>query len=1304
MIFRLVLLLCLSFILPLPLSAQARHVENTKEILEIWSPDQHLYVRGELPVTQQALDQLESWLDGHGKNWTVVLLQNSKGETWEDERGKSFKEMDAVENILGRGLGNLPGFSDLKDVQTGERNGAVFVLFLAERQFSYFASDVYDKRDLGESGWVGRLDRPAGQAMRSGGRMIDAVKDTITAIDERLAVNINKDRPSTQEKERRAERQKQYLDELAVSLLQRIDKLDNQTAALRAAQATAGEDLANPDVNQWRKVVNDAKENNNLDATDNKLYFGSDEFTRTSERTLSRIKRSQDLAAVESGLEYHRFLLDSWYQDFPVVQQLRGELAGIKVDKDFRNGAFLLKKAAALVDQAIDAHKKASSSYRMHYERAQNIKEQIEEGNSRAAKLREAKQLALQERLIKRRNTYISVCSIVVALVVLIGFILNWHRRSVKLKAEALVSTWREKLKDRGNRLFNALDEATLKVGTESDLMEQQITGRTREESIKAIRGIDYAFVLSASAEHVLEQAQSMVFPKGILRQLANFFSGKSYSKAIERLTVLPITIKPGADRSFTMGNRSMLGEKLTATQFTYRFEDLISKLDQTLDTAEKRIELVHAAWSSVPGHAQQLGSQLLEVRQKLEVVKRYNQNDSWFSCAVLESKWCPAASALQVEVLRLASCDPLSAMESTLLRAEEMVGEMITLLQGIIDYRELAIGEALKLRERMDQAGRNTNWIIEQLDDFSDEFLAIMEAGVQRSVRNKIEQSLEKLQEFSHIVTTADMVVASAGTEFVEKERETCDSISNTRDELSADLKLPVEKILCEDGINPSTVVEQAVQHERDAMRLIDDGRVMEAKACLDKAFTSLQHANSIVNHTRSAFEEFPERLANGQESETETRRLLGEMQKTLAELSSIYLPPALLFDVQASSGEGYTQAIEHAVADFDNMHGALVSAPKLFEQAQILAAQEALIKAEEVAAKLDNLHSGINQRRDDLLAVEASNNAVLAERNAHLATCAEVINQHYVELPTQRKYQELCIQRDEAEVMVKAAEGQRSPYHAQRLLGSLMQGADAFDRAVLADQENYNVALKVQAATEGLLQDAMNLVHKSRFDEIPDSLATTQSTEKVEAVEGRLRRTWDQLQVAHSQWLEITAMIQGIANDLASSRNVLEDELELAEHAQRALDQCRGEVRNAMHWSGSYGVRVTGDYGSYSLDQAVKALMNGLYQESMQFAGKAEREASQAISRAESEVASIRRQREAEARRQHEEWLARQRVLESSSSESSSSRASSYSSSSSSTKASSSSGFSRSSSSSGSGFSRSSSSSGSGFSRSGW
>src|SRR5690606_13684705 len=116
-----------------------------EEVIQRWKPDQHLYTHGDLGIDQSRLSDLGAWRDAHGPHWTVVLMQSASDQHYRAADGRSFSGMDAVEYALGHGLANRTGFGKLEHPKTGETDGAVFVLFLRERKFSYYGSDAQDR-------------------------------------------------------------------------------------------------------------------------------------------------------------------------------------------------------------------------------------------------------------------------------------------------------------------------------------------------------------------------------------------------------------------------------------------------------------------------------------------------------------------------------------------------------------------------------------------------------------------------------------------------------------------------------------------------------------------------------------------------------------------------------------------------------------------------------------------------------------------------------------------------------------------------------------------------------------------------------------------------------------------------------------------------------------------------------------------------------------------------------------------------------------------------------------------------------
>ena len=102
-------------------------------VVENWEPSQHLYVRGDLGIPAETLDRLEQWLDTNGQYWTIVLTQDSSDETYSDASGINYRRVDAVEHALVKGLQARTKFGELRNSETEQLNGALFIIYLKER-------------------------------------------------------------------------------------------------------------------------------------------------------------------------------------------------------------------------------------------------------------------------------------------------------------------------------------------------------------------------------------------------------------------------------------------------------------------------------------------------------------------------------------------------------------------------------------------------------------------------------------------------------------------------------------------------------------------------------------------------------------------------------------------------------------------------------------------------------------------------------------------------------------------------------------------------------------------------------------------------------------------------------------------------------------------------------------------------------------------------------------------------------------------------------------------------------------------
>ncbi len=1072
-------------------------INSATDVLETWSPTQHLYVKGDIRVDAASLDGLEKWLDANGKNWTVVLMASASGETWRDDRGASHQGMDAVENSLGRGLGNMPAFASLKDARTGQPNGAIFILFLQERKFSYFGSEVFDRRGLGESAWIGKLDGPARDAMRSGGRIVDAVKNTVTHIESILTKRIADEERIRREAKQRRER--------------------------------------------MRKI------------------------------TVKTIVTGGGIAAcVGLGL---------------------------------------------------------------------------------------------------------------------LGFGANRRRRKQKHRAELVLAEWQAKMKNRYDRLFRVMDRAGVVVGAEKDLPERGYEGETLSESIRAIRAIDRAFILSSGVDDVIDRVEKLIQPSSVAPKVVNLFSRSRYQRAIDLLDQGVSVAGARKIKVAGLGEDALLGD-LPGEQregFLPRkalsFAALIEQFDSTLNSADAALDRVDSAWETVAGRTEMLSRTLRKIARQESSVRSASLGDGWLAAESLFSTWHPAAAKLAQRGIELGKHDPVSALDKLrgpIPRAETMAEEMQHVMDTIGAFRSDKLGSMLEQLRSLRRLGRRTDWVNVAMRQLSEELDSLSNKGAKSAVMpgcKSLRARLDALPGRVHRVLT----LANEANEGLPKAaKKVTRSADDARAQLGRELRISRSELLCErDGWNPDALVKKAEALRANALDYLDKGEAEPAANAVKAAHDATTLAGKVVKETLAAYQEFEPRQSNARKLARQADALEDKGLTILTELRKRYAEAALLYEPDAAEGETFATAGEDIGKSVHAIGCALSHAADAFSRGHILTARNHLIDVENQHRLVSSLHRGLTERQTGLAELAEENTLRLRDALDSLAGMRNATSDARVCQDTLTAFDQLEVKASEAKTTVHAPYGESNPYSAGRALDELGARLRAMESQIESDRDSFAGAEKMLAAARSAARDATRIAGISRADGIPDSPDTRELVSRIEDCTERLRACHDVLETPHAAWRELAREINRQHTRLGEAIAGLKNDLRKARLAVESLRLARAAVDRAVMWSGSFGFRITGSHGASHLQSAHNALSRGDYGEANRTAAFARTRARQALAAAEAREASMRRRREEASRR------IRQRVRFSS--PSSHLGSSSWSSSS-------------------SGFSSSSFSSGSGFSRSGW
>ena len=402
--------------------------EDVREVIQNWNPNQHLYVKGDLGLSPTQLMELEGWLHKRG-HWTVILIQDSSSQRYTNEDGRVEVGMDAVELSVSD-LMEVGSFRGQTNAVTGEPDAAVFILFLNERRFSYRASEAQSRRGLGQNRWIGKLDRPAYRAMRGGGRIIDAVKDTVKSINAPLRNAIEQEQKIAAQREKQ---RKRAMDDITAQVSQIQDKLsriESYAKQVRETKPSATADLTSPKLGEIQTRLSELKES--LSATDANVG--------TLKEKVSKIGYASD-DWINLYNEYARFE-DSHSQ----LTQRRKQLAADAGDlRSAIDGS--LSNVDTMLDDARGAYDNADSKFQKHLNAATH---ELNTAKDQLATSREdRKRAAARQSLIRR--TAMAVGGFLSTL--LAGLLLWLNHRRGPSKTRAI-----ERLEERQNEVNKEME------------------------------------------------------------------------------------------------------------------------------------------------------------------------------------------------------------------------------------------------------------------------------------------------------------------------------------------------------------------------------------------------------------------------------------------------------------------------------------------------------------------------------------------------------------------------------------------------------------------------------------------------------------------------------------------------------------------------------------------------------------------------------------------------------------------------------------------------------------------------------
>lgn len=1208
-------------------------VAQATDVVRQWQPRQHLYVKGNLGVSASALDGLEAWLEEHATNWVVVLADNADGESYTDAEGQTFRGVEAVNHALGKGLMNQTTFGQQLDPRTQERDAAFFILFLKERQLSYYGSDAQDRRGVGEDHWKGNLDQPAVSAMRNGARVVDAVKDTISNIDRRLSQRIVAE---AEEAKRRAAAEVENAKRRAASeQLARQQAIEQAKASLENARADyllvdskAGDfarryngltgDLVRPDLAGLKAE---------LAAVQNAV--AQNDSARAKKLADALHARTQ---ALVRGIE-------KYSEDGRRLEDLSARLSKEKS-----------RASAGAAGRSLQAAQEALTAARREYDRGDSSYVELLEGATRAVAVagnavEAAEALAARQRLLLGMALFSVLAGALAA-----GLILNRRRLPSKNEAHLLHDLWEKGLSEKTAALYGLLDRRSGIVGVSADEAAQRYSGETLQLCQQIIQDVDELLIMSSCAGRVLQQASGLIEPDVVWPKITNLFLAGRYRQAVALLRDQPIAFKPEEGLELVVrGARTdtdrLLGGLASYEPFKMSFNEVIDAFNQRAQRALSSLDLLESSLRSAPGDFEAIRKSIDQTSAAEAALAGATEKDGYFDLRRLFGELLPSARKALSSARQTAISNPVQALRAEGARAKQQAADGAAIVAGVEQAREQTLPLVRKTAEALAPSEIGTAWLDAALKQLSVQTDAAVKQSLESSAQagiTALKTALADLETRCRQATALDKVRREQSQPQIAQSTA---AIKQAREDLGAGLSKPPGETLREQGSDPTDFVAQAQAQLEAGFAALSRGDLSAAQGAFEAVGKLTTQANEIVAASREAFGQHGQTLAALQAEARRVAELVPEHARILSAIQAGFAPSVLTLgagDIAHPNANGtLADNIEETETLVAAARGLLDRAASVFAEAKVLEAAALLRDVRQRLETASHRLAEIEEKQQRLDQTDAANRQLLEQLEQRRQECERLVNDPTAMRPTIQSFEETVRLLESARAAALAE--RRDPFQAAEALGQVRLGLDAVADRARCDRDIFDQAGRSLAAAASQFAEAERIAERSATDNLPDSAAILRARDEVASLGGALQTVQQRHREAHGDWHNVDEEANGISNRAAAAAATLKGELEQAQASVAALSAAANAVRAAGAWTGGFGVLILGTPGSDILGQARGHLARGEYQLALRLAENARRAAERAIAQAQAEERRRREEEEArielERRRRREE-----------------------------------------------------------------
>lgn len=174
-----------------------QHFVQLKQATELatdpaaYRPDINLYVRGQVPLREDQLEDFGQWLQENRPGWVWVLIDTAVGERFQATDGL-MQDTDAVTWSLGLTVMNSPAFQKAKDSRTGLPNRSIGYFDFARAGAFVWTSPYHEYYGVNEEAYWIKIATENLKPAVNDSQYVRAFQDTSNAFDGVLAAKVSR--------------------------------------------------------------------------------------------------------------------------------------------------------------------------------------------------------------------------------------------------------------------------------------------------------------------------------------------------------------------------------------------------------------------------------------------------------------------------------------------------------------------------------------------------------------------------------------------------------------------------------------------------------------------------------------------------------------------------------------------------------------------------------------------------------------------------------------------------------------------------------------------------------------------------------------------------------------------------------------------------------------------------------------------------------------------------------------------------------------------------------------------------------